>query len=171
MQTARFPRLIRYRFVKDIELKLIDAFTREGEPIKAPESVVLQEISKSDITALRKSKKPGIIVKMDSIYYYAELCDRCVIIECDAIHKCATCEHITAASDENGGCPKVRDLRKRIEEYDRILWGYQVFNAYYADVSVYVCWNYERFDKRKKTNNKEFAKLMDGLKDYYFSVD
>lgn len=171
MQTARLPRLVRYKFVKDIELKLIDAVTRDGEPIQAPEFVVLHEICESDISVLRKGKKPGIIVKMDSIYYYAELCDRCVIIECDAIHKCATCEHITAASDENGGCPKVRALRKHIEEYDRILWGYQVFNVYSPDVAVYVCLNYERFGKKGKTIDKDFARLMDGLKDYYYSVD
>ena len=169
---ASFPRVITYEFARDIELRLVNVIVRDGKEIHPPESVILHEINAEEIATLRRSKKPGIIVKFDSkTYYYAELCDRHVIIKCGAVHKCRSCEHVTAASDEEGGCFKVRNLKKRIEEYSFILWGYQTINVNYKDLAVYVCWNYEPFNQKGKMNKADLVKMMAGLKEYYDSPD
>ena len=61
------------------------------------------------------------------------------------------CQRLTAASDKNGGCGKVRAYSRCIERFDWITLGYETFNTANNDVFfVGECMNYIKANTSKK---------------------
>ena len=126
----------------------------------------LQEITKTELFGKRLSGKPGFVFKADGKYLYAQIPKEFNFVHAELLpgaqHQCSchpgkTCSRMSAASDEDGGCHKVRDLSvdttrgitpqklkpaKRIEKYPFILKGYETFNTDYESFGVLECSNY-----------------------------
>lgn len=102
----------------------------------------LKQISTSELTRLRESKKPGFVLKKDHNYYYADISQfkkYHIIVETNTSHKCANCRLLSAASDKDGGCAKVREFSRFIENFEQITYGYETFNTSFDVFIVLKC--------------------------------
>lgn len=74
-------------------------------------------------------------------------------------HQCtiagSDCRHLYAASDEHGGCAKVRNHSKCIERYPWFTMGYESFNTNYDSFVVVNCLHYEQCPPGKKFSTNE----------------
>ena len=107
--------------------------------------VPLREIQVEKIKPLRKSGKPGIVIKDNGKYYYAEIDPEIKMVPEDMLgpHMCAQlCHRLSPASDEKGGCAKVRGHSFFIERFDFIKLGYETFNVPTESFIVSKCSNY-----------------------------
>ena len=89
---------------------------------KEPHHFPLREISAKEISKYRKSEVPSFVLKIGSKLYYTEIPNISFIgVNLLGLHKCALsgmeCRRLSAASDEEGGCAKVRNLSCNIERY------------------------------------------------------
>ena len=131
---------------------LVEISAKTGKPVSIVSKEVLssesknkryelKKVSKSELKELRKTTSaPAVIIKKCGICYWAELDPSCEKLDLMShfklgrMHYCAAagkeCARLSAASDECGGCAKVRDRGnlKRIERYPWITDGYQTLN-------------------------------------------
>ena len=125
-----------------------------GEPKKEIVKIPIRKVSISEITALRECGKPGFLLKKGDELFYAEI-KKHGDIECLFVmpHKCADhCKHLSAASDENGGCAKIRNKDTFIERYPWIRLGYETFNTKNDVFVIAICNHHEhtgRYDDKK----------------------
>ena len=124
---------------KPINKKVIDSEIIGKIPLKIISAIQLEEYRNSDI--------PGFVLKDRDTYYYTEI--RNFEVDVDDIigeHKCSfgryCCKHLSAASDADGGCAKVRGLSNTIEKYDFITLGYETFNTTHDVFVVLKCSHY-----------------------------
>ena len=116
----------------------------------------LIEITKEELIGFKKTSIPSFVLKEEERYYYSAIPDNINLISSGIFqHKCAAsgkeCNRLSAASDEKGGCAKVRDRsNKGIEKYPWIIEGYETFNTRYDSFVVAECLHYEKCPPRKK---------------------
>lgn len=135
--------------------------------VKRTNSIVeypLMEISVTEVQNLRKSDKPIFLYKENNALYYTEMPARLHSVELLAgSHQCASvnndCVRLSAESDANGGCRKVRDRYLRIENYDFIKKGYQVINTTNNCLVVLECSNFKAIPARE-IRNKDLANTL-----------
>ena len=134
----------RYGYFVDVVLR--SSKIKYTEPLK---SFPLRKVTAEELTQLHRSKKPGFVLKYNQQYYYTQI-PRDLRMTSDkllnGVHQCAIvnheCKHLSAASDENGGCAKVRNMACHIEKYDWILVGYETFNTNMDIFVVNECLHY-----------------------------
>lgn len=75
------------------------------------ENYVFEEVSQTEILKARLQNKKAIILTFRKKYYLALLPDDISLPQnfIRVEHLCSFCDRCSAALDENGGCPKVRD--------------------------------------------------------------
>ena len=93
-----------------------------------------KKVNKEELLLARLSGNPIFIYKKHDDVYVAELVGELKGVASEnSKHECSnikyTCKRLSALSDEQGGCEKVRDKNKYIENYDWIEEGYQTFNT------------------------------------------
>ncbi len=109
----------------------------------------LKVVSVDDLVKLRYSGKPGFLLKENEIYYYAKIDPIIRIISHEIMtpHLCGKkgheCRRLAALSDAKGGCAKVRDKYKYIENYSFITKGFETFNTDYDSFVVFECSHYK----------------------------
>ena len=162
----------------------------------------LQRISASNLYTLRKRiyDNPNkccalIVYKQGDIISWAKISKKNnVRITCSS-HKCGTCEHCSAASDNRGGCAKVRDIPyegrfpnnvmneqqlyeesledcRRIEKYQFVREGVELFNINGGDESVIYCCNrFEAFHERKPLPLGERVRRIESLRHFVEDTD
>ena len=82
-------------------------------------------------------------------------------------HLCGEiCRRLSAASDELGGCDKVRHHARHIELFSHIESGYETFNTNHDAFVVLKCTHYECCPPRKPLTPKEKARLKLSLASY-----
>ena len=141
---------------------------REEKGKKTIKKYKLALTTAEKIFEYRKTGKAGFVFKeKDKLYFtpipknvnmYLKPIDRNHLCRCD-------CRRATAASDNSGGCAKVRDwfwdvcihrgysfesaavYSKKIETYDFIKLGYQTFGTIEDCLYVVECDNYEKQDQ------------------------
>lgn len=129
----------------------------------------LNEISKSDIAEKRNSGIPGVIVKEDGKYYYAEI-EKSINLNrgMEVIHMCASgnniCRRMNGLSDAEGGCEKVRNRSTGIENFDCIRSGYESFNTIQDSLIVKECVNFTEPAPRKQYTPEEKFKLKNSFR-------
>ena len=140
--------------------------------------IPLKEISVKEIKALRKSTKCIFLYKNNGKYYYTEMPTRLHIWELDVgEHQCASanndCKRLSAKSDEEGGCKKVRDHKLELENFPFIKRGYQVFNTQDNCFVVLDCANHETISARYVNNqNFDISKLaIKNFRDFHLTDD
>ena len=129
----------------------------------------LHEISVARLRELRRIKEvPMFFLKNDGKYYYTRIpteFQRMLKFDEEDIigeHKCSPngsiicCKYLSAAPDEFGGCPKVRDCKhKRMENYPFITTCYQVVNTMNDVFCVCECSRAAYNDPRPKLSHKQ----------------
>lgn len=116
----------------------------------------LVEVSREELLEIRKSKVAGFVLKLGDKLYYTELTPNISLfsVEICGDHQCCCgqkmCKHLSAASDENGGCAKVRGYSYGIERYDFITKGCETFGTRHDMFVVASCVNYEECPPRKE---------------------
>lgn len=141
-----------------------------------------------------KHKCALLIYKIDDKLFVGRIPKKFHVSSMWGTHKCAMCEHCTAACDDNGGCGKVRDRwfpgnlpqeilsvqerlkayfvsLKMIEKYAFINEGVELFNIEDGtELSVFKCNKFENYFPRKELPPLERSELihstMELLRDY-----
>ncbi len=122
----------------------------ENEVISS-RKIRLVEVTTKKLAEYRKSRNPFLVLKVNGRLYCTKISDELSSeMENARIfgkHKCAcngkTCERLSSASDEEGGCAKVRNYGERIENYPFITIGYETFNTNYDALIVIECLKYK----------------------------
>lgn len=134
---------------KNISKKMVDSTVKKMV-------FKLEEVTADQITQLRHTNVPSFVLKENDKYYYTKIPYHLTFYSSSilGIHKCSFsdrgCTHLSPASDENGGCAKVRNHSIGIELYPWIKSGYESFNTKIAAFIVTSCNHYENFSEKKK---------------------
>jgi len=87
-------------------------------------------------------------------------------------HKCNSvgnvCHKLSASKDEFGGCQKVRDTHKFLENYPWITKGYETFNTMHNSFVVADCLHYEKCPPRREFTAMEINRIKDSLESYAY---
>lgn len=116
----------------------------------------LKEVSSEELVTYRKSGVPGFVLKLGDKFYYTELMADISLFALNILgqHKCVcgetVCKRLSALSDEEGGCAKVRDFSYGIERYEWITKGYETFGTKHDMFVVVECDHYEACPPRQK---------------------
>lgn len=119
-----------------------------GEKIE-PLEFELTEVTEKELEYYRLNEIPSFVLKIDGKLLYTSIPDDINFLMSDMLgnHKCAhknkTCKRLSAASDENGGCQKVRNTSRCIEKYPWITVGYESFNTKVDAFVVIECQKYQ----------------------------
>lgn len=149
----------------EVTIKMVPRPTINGipsKPIQERSEKVLEtlefpltEVSIEELKEYRKNKIPSFLLKLKENFYYTKLPAKINLFACNNLgkHKCSfgteTCNRISTASDENGGCAKVRDRSVGIEKYPFITAGYETFNTPHDSFIVVRCNHFEECPPRK----------------------
>ena len=129
-----------------------------------------QEVTLKELLRYRRSGVPGVVYKEGNSLFYADFqagTENCFAgAVCN--HVCgkagSECKHLSTASDEKGGCAKVRDVfipsfhhmnaisiaqGKMLEKYDFIENGIEIFNSPHFLLNVTRCRRYEKVEPRE----------------------
>ena len=135
-----------------------------------PLTFVLKETTAKALRKRRSKKIPTFVLKKEGKLYYTEIPKRMSLVGSNllgTVHQCARagkeCRRLSAASDELGGCAKVRNRSRRIEIYPWIETGYETFGTHNNCFVVVKCLHYEKCPPRKKKSQAEVSKAKLGL--------
>ncbi len=121
------------------------------EPLNFP----LTEVTPEALADYRRKGVSSFVLKVSGKFYYATIPDDISFVSSTILgtHKCAVagheCHQLSAASDEEGGCEKVRNRSNNIERYPWITKGYETFNTKHDSFVVVNCLHYEECPPRK----------------------
>lgn len=143
--------------------------------------ITLRRVTKEELKEIRETSGPSFVAKINGVFYYTEMeilpdpdhpdeqsmFSRLKTSEqlnkphaCSYDKKC--CRRLSAASDEKGGCAKVRE-HKGLDELDWITDGYETFNMKPEVFRVIKCSHYEDCPPHKEYTAKEIRNLRLGL--------
>lgn len=109
----------------------------------------LIEVTADMIANYRKKGIPSIVVKIDGTLYHSEIPNNISFLTSNLLgtHQCSSmkdgCRRLSAASDEKGGCEKVRNKSTYIERYPWIITGFETFNTRLNSFVVINCLHFE----------------------------
>lgn len=167
--------LVKYRIVEqylviretDTSIGVIDKIVSSDMTSRKKEKLSeypMRSIELDELPELRKSKKAGLLIKIEGKYFYAKITPGLKFTS-DVLlgtHMCSDCKRMSPDTDERGGCAKVRNYRcNHIEKYDFITDGYETFNTHQNCLVVVKCANYEenKSSKEPSDSKKNAAKL------------
>ena len=136
------------------------------------ESFALRKISIDELTEIRKQNISGFVLKENNKYYFTQIPKnlRFIYVENFGLHMCAHCNHMSADSDENGGCQKVRIGSNHIEFFDWIESGYETFHTRQDSFLVSNCSHHCTIPKRARISKSFKRKLLRDFEDYAMDV-
>ena len=110
-----------------------------------PQVFELEEAMPETLKLCRENEIPYFVLKKDKKIFYTVLPSKVRILPSGALmgHHCSSCHHLSAASDANGGCAKVREFSLGIEKYPWIVKGYETVGTSGDVFIVQRCENYE----------------------------
>lgn len=131
----------------------------------------LSEVSVEELAAYRKTEIPSFVLKVEGKLYYSLIPDiNFYSYDLLGNHQCAVvgheCNRLSAATDENGGCEKVRNFSKEIEKYPWITIGYETFNTAHNSFVVVKCLHYEQCPPTVKHSFQDIMNTKLGLAQY-----
>ena len=170
---------------------LVEIGAKTGKPVSIVSKEVLssesknkryelKKVSKDELKVLRKTSMPALIIKKCGICYWAELDKSCEKLDfmnhfkLGMMHYCASagkeCARLSAASDECGGCAKVRDRGnlKRIEKYSWITDGYQTLNMRNPVFFVSNCEHYMLAVRTSMLSREKISEMKLGIAGYMY---
>ncbi|MBR2725782.1 hypothetical protein IKE87_00725 [Candidatus Saccharibacteria bacterium] len=138
-QFVLVERALRYEKVKEF-FEIKDEFTKVpiDSIVLESEDYPLHEVLPETVRIIRDSGQPGFVLKKDGKLFCTthphvrRFQARLDGIKTNGIHKCSEkdmiCRRLSALSDAEGGCAKIRDEDFAIEKYPFITEGYEFFN-------------------------------------------
>ncbi len=132
----------------------------------------LSEVTPEQLLQFRKNKTPSFVLKIGGTYFHTIIPRSLSLLTFSLLgtHMCSDyrreCRRLSAASNENGGCAKVRNKSRRIELYPWITIGYETFNTTHDVFSVINCTHYEQCPPRKKYTLEEMRQLKLSLAEF-----
>ena len=137
--------------------------------VESKKSFDLTQVTAEELEKYRRSEIPSFVLKMDDKLYYTKIPKNLHFVSSTILgeHQCAKCRHLSAASDENGGCAKVRNNSERIERYPWITEGYETFNTDHDSFVVTNCLHFENYLPHKKVSKAERDKIRLSLAQFY----
>lgn len=152
---------------------------RNGETKITNKSLKSQEVKamswslrKTDIKELAEYRRlgtPSFVLKVDGSLYHTVVPEDLSLLSTTLIgvHKCAIpnheCSRLSAASDEDGGCAKVRSHACSIENYPFIKTGYELFGVNGYGFVVVECSHYKECAPSNKISPEAKKQLKLGL--------
>lgn len=161
--------LIKYRVVEtylviretDTSIGVIDKIVSSDMTSRQKEKMAeypMRSIDLEELPELRRSKKAGLLIKIEGKYFYAKITPGLKFTS-DVLlgtHMCSDCKRMSPDTDERGGCAKVRNYRcNHIEKYDFIPDGYESFNTHQNCLVVVKCANYEENITSKESSDSK----------------
>lgn len=140
---------VKYRFNPNNGRISIISKNKLEESVEAL-SLHLTEVTPKKLAQYRQKGIPSFVLKVDGKFYHTRISKNINFVGSTIFgeHWCARpgreCEHLSAASDESGGCAKVRNFSSCIEKYPWITMGYETFNTSQDSFVVANCLRYER---------------------------
>lgn len=131
------------------------------QKVEVLRSFELFEVEPESLLVYRKNGIPSFVLKIDGKFFYAAIPNDLNFVSSALLgtHMCAAagneCRRLSAASDEQGGCEKVRNRSNYIERYDFITTGYETFNTKRDSFVVINCTHHEKCPPRKKLTTTE----------------
>lgn len=131
----------------------------------------LEKISIEEIKEYRKKSKSLLIVKRNVKDYYIGEVDKNFSGINDSkfkSHKCGVpCKRLMPLSYEAGGCEKVRESSKGIEDFSWIKKGYETLNTDRKIFVVCKCNHYEEEEERKRPSSYEINRARRNIAELY----
>lgn len=110
----------------------------------------LKKVSLERLSEYKEKCIPIFVLKIGKEFYYTKIPYKMNLVGYNLLwnlHICATkgkaCRRLSSATDENGGCAKVRNFSKNIEKYPWITKGYETVNTIQDCMFVAECLNFE----------------------------
>lgn len=129
----------------------------------------LIEVTQQMLTYYRSENISSFVLKIDGKFYYTSIPNNLNFVDSKSLgkHKCSSsgylCNRLSAASDKEGGCQKVRNKSKYIEKYPWIKIGYETFGTKHDVFVVVKCEHYENCPPSKSYTPTELNSLRLGL--------
>ena len=134
----------------NLEGKVIKKITKnEKKEILSVQRFDLKQITRQQLLEFRKKRIPSFVLKKDGQFFHTRIDPELSFLSSNLLgyHMCAMmtncCTHLSAASDEEGGCAKVRNMARYIERYPWITLGYETFSTKCDSFMVAKCNHYE----------------------------
>lgn len=108
----------------------------------------LIEVTPEMLADYRKKGISSFVLKVEGKLFYSAIPNNISFVSSTILgsHKCAIagheCHRLSTASDEEGGCEKVRNCSNYIERYPWITTGYETFNTKHDSFVVVNCLHY-----------------------------
>lgn len=123
----------------------------EGDQIigRKFQDFILKKVTKDMLSKIRDEETLSFVLKQGKKLYWCKIPKNTNLVGSTMLgqHQCAstfcTCEKMSAASEEEGGCKKVRKFGKGIEDFEFIEIGYETFNTNCDACVVGECNNYK----------------------------
>lgn len=129
---------------------------KEVEQEIEPLTFNLVEVSSEELATFREKEIPSFVLKVDNRYFYSQIPKKSSFMGSSILnswHLCALhkneCYRLSAASDEDGGCAKVRERSTGIERYPWITSGYESFATRHDCFIVNACKHYAPYHSRR----------------------
>lgn len=135
---------------------------KEIKKEQLPISLELIEITPAEISKYRKKKIPSFVLKLNGKIFYTRIPYDISFYSAKIFetHRCSKanheCRRLSAASDELGGCAKVRNQARYIEKYPWIKNGYETFGTVTDAFFVATCLHYLPPKEKKALLGEEF---------------
>ena len=141
----------------DADGKVIEQISKiENKQIVSIRQFELKTITRQQLLEFRKKRIPSFVLKDNENFFYTTIDPEISFLSPDILghHMCSLapdcCDRLSPASDEDGGCAKVRNMARFIELYPWISLGYETFNTRCDAFLVAKCDHYKRFVKTPK---------------------
>ena len=165
--TVKNVKLVEKDGVYFLKADKVISYRENDEKVIKPLKFQLVEVTTRMLTEYRKNKVPTFVLKIGERLYFSKIpfnfnMENSEIL---SMHKCYsvghTCMRLSSASDELGGCEKVRNYGCCIEKYPWITFGCETFNTLRDVLIVIECLHFKETETRKKISEEELnqAKL------------
>lgn len=154
-----------FEVTRELHPKTIPPFKvvskKKVDEIVEPVCIHLVEVTSEELAGYRNSGISSFVLKVDGKLYYSEIPANLNFGDTTILgaHKCAVigheCHRLSAASDDQGGCAKIRNDSSFIEKYPWITTGYETFNTKHDSFVVVNCLHYEKYPRRKKLSSTD----------------
>lgn len=145
---------------------------RKIDEMVKPMRFPLKEVTPEELKTYRKKSVSSFVLKVEGKLYHTPIPNNISFVSSEIMgpHRCAAsgheCRRLSAASDEKGGCAKVRELSTGIEKYPWIVDGYETFSTGHDVFCVVTCQHYEKFPPRKPQSVVEFNQVRLSLAEF-----
>lgn len=137
----------------------------------------LLEVTAVQVAMCRKKGIASFVLKKCGKLYWTKIPRNINLVSSELLgtHKCAVsgdvCRYVTAASDKEGGCEKIRNESTYIERYEWIPTGYETFNTSHDAFVVVKCEKYENCPEKPQRSLAEVQSLKLSLAQLAFEDD